>query len=139
MNLLINKCIFKEEDPLIQFAFLSQCLIPELYIYLTSHIDKRYTNLQDSYFKEFYNTTSKDIIIQGALNLIIKNCRNFYIIQVKDDQISYGSTAKLYDLCNEVNYGSLSLPPYPIFSKAFKWAKQNLKNFYLQWIEDMRS
>lgn len=137
MNLIIKKTIFQDQDPLINYSFLYQCLIPELYMYITSRIDKRYTQLWDKYFKEFYNTNTQDIIIQGALNLYIKDTRDFYIIQIKDNQTVQGTTAKLYDLCNEINYGSLSLPPYPIFDNAFRWAEKNIEPLYLQWVEDM--
>lgn len=144
MNLIIEKDLNYQQDSGIFFIFLCQCLIPELYIHIISSINMDQVLQWNKYFKQThswnlgdYSPNAYNLINQGALSLIVKEYKDYYIISIKNNQIVPGTTAKLYDLCCEINYGNLSLPPYPIFDDSFKWALDKIKPLYLQWVEDM--
>lgn len=47
------------------------------------------------------------------------------------------TTAKLHDICYEINYGTLEVPPYPIFSNTFKYAKNIMKDLYKEFLNNL--
>lgn len=73
--------------------------------------------------------SAQDIIAGSAYHLKYKRNQNSYTIEIdpkakiKDTNLNYATFASL------INYGNLSMPAYPIFTKAFQYADDNLSLF----------
>lgn len=114
--------------------FLTEKLLPELQLYILNNINNKYLN--NNYLINKYNINGKNIIILGINALEYKEHQNHFIIQINPNIRLPKITAKLYDACCDINYGSLNVPPYPIFSDAFNWAQQNKYKLYLEYLEE---
>lgn len=108
-------------------------LIPKIQEYFVSNLNDKYI---ESYIKFLNNKNIKYYLLLGVSNLECKEYYDYYIIQINPNVTFPETTAKLYDVCYEINYGSLNIPPYPIFSDAFNWAQQNKYRLYLEYLEE---
>ena len=80
---------------------------------------------------------SADFIISSYFdNLIVKKNGNNYIITV-DPSIKVGNTNLTVDALSAlINYGTLSLPPYPYIDDVFQVFANNLQDYYELWLEE---
>ena len=111
--------------------FIYLFVIPEIQTQFLSFIDHNLTDKWNEYLINEYEWASGDtpktvhnIICQGIQNLTCFKNGSLYIISIDPNINLQGTSAKLYDLCYMVNYGSLSMSPYPIFEDTFKKVNQ---------------
>lgn len=142
MNLIITKNPKLQKDPQLFYLFIENYLIPEMYLYFINTLDMAYVYLWDKYFKNTYDwhlneypPSAQDILLLGVSNLKCYEHKNHYIIQIKNNQIVPRTTAKLDDLCYEINYGNLNTPPYPIFTETFKYGNSILYGLFEEWCD----
>jgi len=72
----------------------------------------------------------REIIIIGAYNLVYKKYEAYYEITIDENQKIFGLDAKLNDACRLINYGTMSVQGYPIFSDAFNNVEDNIADLY---------
>jgi len=69
----------------------------------------------------------KEIITIGAYNLTYyKYNGDLFIIKIDSNQKIFGLDIKVEDACRLINYGTLNVSGYPIFTEAFKYIEENL-------------
>lgn len=96
----------------------------------------------DNYFKseEFLsdygtNDISARKVILLALNNIRSKITSDAVLIYIDDNIYYPNTdIKLITLCKVINYGTLSIPAYPIFTNVFNHFKKDIKKYRQKFI-----
>lgn len=143
MNLIINKNLKWQQDSQNFKYFIDTQLIYELQAYILETLNINHMYRWDKYLKNYkwhvdeYAPEVQDILIQGALNIKCKDHKDQYIISIDPDQIVPGTTAKLDDLCTIINYGTLEVPPYPIFSDAFKYIKNIIRPLYEEFLDSL--
>lgn len=79
-------------------------------------------------FKKYISVN--EVIISGAYNIIYSRINNKIVFEIDPTQIYSGTSAKLNELCKLINYGNLVVKGYPIFTKAFDYFKDNIDNYY---------
>ncbi len=75
------------------------------------------------------NISSKRIIILGMTNLIHKRYETNTHIFINPNIYYPGTNIKLVELCKFINYGSLSIESYPIFTETFDHFSKNIKKY----------
>ena len=83
-------------------------------------------------FKSISNNvviSSKRIITMGMTNLVHKRYETNTHIFINPNITYPGTTIKIVDLCKLINYGTLSLEGYPIFTKTFDHFSKNIKKY----------
>lgn len=120
--------------------FITSSLIPKIQESFVKEIDKvklipinEYINkLNISTFGVYINAA--DILIAAVYNLIYtKQPSGNYIISIDSNQIAPNTRAKIIDIAQLVNYGTLSTPAYPIFDEVFSFFATRLNNLYLDY------
>ena len=107
--------------------FLKGWLIPALKSNLKSKVLKNKFIICFYYKKELY----QDLFLAiEYIDLIHIKTSNQLIISVNQNEKNREGTAKLYDICTAVNFGSLSNPAIPIFTKTFDYFAKNFWGFY---------
>ncbi len=81
----------------------------------------------DNVFKHSKFPKCASIIKKGFENLQVRETKTGYIIEL-DNNIKIDKF-KLVDLCKNINYGSLGVMPYNIFSYVFKTIKNNIPKY----------
>ena len=75
------------------------------------------------------------IILSAANNLVFKRFHDEIVITINNNKKFAGLNAKLYDLCKLINYGTVSVPGYPIFTEAFNYVADNIEFLYFNYKE----
>lgn len=105
--------------------------------YLTTIIDTKKLQSYDEYFKseEFLKLSnqtiinSQKVILLGMTNLIHKRYETTTHVFINPN-INYPETSlKLVDLCKIINYGTLSIDAYPIFTNTFNHIQRNIGKY----------
>lgn len=142
MNLTINN-----PEGLILDEFIYKSVIPEIEITFILKLDPsrcanwtNYFKIVDLGWKKYKNNkiiipSAYDILVAGIKNLRCLNLKDKYIIEINPNEIAPKTFAKLIDICALVNYGNLSMPPYPIFEDTFKDIVTKLPNLYQEYME----
>lgn len=134
------KLTIKNPEDLYLDEFIADFLFPMI----QDIVDKSYNPLKasavENYINELYKDNSaqyiyvKDILNQAIDNLIyIRTPSCDYEIQVDSTKNVYNIRAKIIDLVNMINYGTLSTPAYPILSDALTFIKENIVDIYRQY------
>lgn len=134
------KLTIKNPEDLYLDEFITDFLFPMI----QDIVDKSYNPLKasvvENYINELYKDNSaqyiyvKDILNQAIDNLIyIRTPSCDYEIQVDSTKNVYNIRAKIIDLVNMINYGTLSTPAYPILSDALTFIKENIVDIYRQY------
>ena len=109
-------------------SFIKIWLKKAIYIYLKEQIIKN-KNLIIHNFNDDRCDVYKNLLY--AINYIdIKHIRDDIIIEINPNNFNLENTAKLYDICAMVNFGSLSSPACPIFTKTFDYFAKNFWTLY---------
>lgn len=117
--------------------FIYDSLIPTIQEYVVSRIDnsrlikiEEYLNsLNISEYKRYIS--ARDMIIAAVYNLkSTKQPDNSYIISIDSAQTAPNIRAKIIDIAQLINYGSLSTPAYPIFDDTFLFFADRLNDLY---------
>lgn len=109
--------------------FIHDWLLPAMRKYLRSSIISSKKQLERIYPNNF--NICKDLF-DATDNLTVNHFVSTGQIFITIDSFKFNlkKTAKLYDICAMVNYGSISYPANPIFTKTFKYFKDNFWRFY---------
>lgn len=94
-------------------------------------------------YDEYFNTdefkrisdgaeiSSRRIIMLGMTNLIHKKYESNTHIFINPNIVYPGTSLKVVDLCKVINFGTMSVDAYPIFSETFEHFYKNI-NKYLE-------
>ena len=74
--------------------------------------------------------SSKDILIAGSYNLIIKKSSDQYEITINPNVNIPNYYAKFIDIIKLINYGNINTQPYPIYDYMTDFIANNLVNYY---------
>lgn len=77
------------------------------------------------------------ILIGGFNNLVYSRFPSYYIIEIDKNAIIPKTLAKFIDIMKMVNYGTLSIPPYPIVDEIFTYFADNIRDFYKTFLEEV--
>lgn len=107
--------------------FLKEWLIPALRNNLKSNIIKNKEAILYYHKKETYQNL---LLAANCIDLWHTHSLNNLIISINQNEKNMEGTAKLYDICAMVNFGSLSKPAIPIFTKTFNYFAKKFWIFY---------
>lgn len=129
--------------------FIKNCVIPHVRIACYKRLDKRLCDKWSQYFKtvdlgwnksidhkKVITPSAYDIILAGIHNITYSKQGVDYRIYINNNEIIPKGSAKLYDICHLINYGNLSVSPYPIFSDSFKEVDLRINELYDSFEED---
>ena len=124
MNLQIElfKNYYKLDD------FIGLWVIPTLKSLIKSKIYENIPLLNSKY----NDPHLIQILLKSINHLTIThlNSKNKIIITIDPNYFCVEKNAKLYDICTQVNYGSLQCPACPIFTEVFDYMARNFWHFY---------
>lgn len=127
MNLTIKN---NKEHPNIE-AYIKEWLIPSLRLYIWSKLDTRVLkNYSHIYKEEDLLSYIKEALYSLELIKVGYPQTHQYEIRINPVVFCKAKTAKLYDICSLVNYGSLSCPAYPIFTESINFFAANFWKFF---------
>ena len=104
--------------------FIQNELISIMNLYVRSHIDMRLLSN--------YNIDTTNFL-KTILHRNIIRCRKIgssYILDINPNTTLMDGDAKLIDICSLINYGNLSSPSYPIFTKMFEYIRKEFMVLY---------
>jgi hypothetical protein len=104
--------------------------------YLTIILNIKKLNVFDEYFESdmFGNETnikidSKRVVLMGMTNLSHKRYETYTQIFINPNIVYPGTQFRVVDLCKVINYGTLSIEGYPIFTETFDYFSQNIDKY----------
>jgi hypothetical protein len=107
--------------------FINEWLIPALKSNLKSNLFSNKRLIFYYYGEDFY----QDLFLAvDSIELSHINLSNSLTISINQNKKNIGNTAKLYDICTMIDFGSLSNPAIPIFTKTFNYFAKNFWKFY---------
>lgn len=111
--------------------FIIEWLIPSLRNMLKAKIHKNRARLQN-YNHIIPQSELYSNLILAAENIIFqhKNSSEDLLITINPNEVNYKNTAKLYDICALVNFGSIDCPALPIFTEVFNYFANNFWQFF---------
>lgn len=126
--------------------FITNCLIPEIQFECFSRLDMRLCNNWTKYFNQVDLGWNKakdktivpsgyDVIMAGINNITYSKQGDDYRIFINNNEIVPKGCAKLNDICHLINYGNLSVSPYPIFSESFRTVDLKVNDLYDSFME----
>lgn len=83
-------------------------------------------------FKQISNNTivsSKKVIVLSMSNLVHKRYETTTHIFIDPNMAYPGTNLKIVDLCKIINYGTLSIDAYPIFTMTFNHFSENIGKY----------
>ena len=63
--------------------------------------------------------------------------KELYRLCYEKNAIIPKTLAKFIDIMKMVNYGTLSIPPYPIVDEIFTYFADNIRDFYKTFLEEV--
>ena len=87
---------------------------------------------QSEEFLELSDNTvisSRKVIVLGMTNLIHKRYETTTHIFINPNINYPGTNLRLVDLCKIINYGTLSIDAYPIFTETFDYIQRNIGKY----------
>ena len=130
------KLVIKNTQPLNLNEFIKDIVIPTAIDLFLSIIDRRRYVTWENYLQKAYNKQSINIdkiLLDSIGNLEYKKIGNDYEISINPNIICSYIPAKLIDICALINYGNLSLSPYPIFDILFERLSEMISDLYIQY------
>lgn len=104
--------------------------------YLSIILNMKKLIVFDEYFEseEFGNDTkvkidSKRVVLMGMTNLSHKRYDTYTQLFINPNILYPGTSFKVVDLCKVINFGTLSVDGYPIFTQIFDYFSQNIDNY----------
>ena len=120
-------------------------LIGYMLSYLQENIDKRqlirfdeYINNNDiiNFIYQKRYISCYDILISSINALNITANGDTWIIEIDRDASIPNTYAKFFDIIALINYGNLSISPYPIYTKMMDEFAENLSDYYEKFIRE---
>ena len=130
------KLIIKNTEPLNLSEFIKDIVIPTAIDLFLSIIDRKRYSVWKQYLEKAYNKQPIDIdriLIESISNLEYKKIGNDYEISINPNIICSYIPAKLIDICALINYGNLSISPYPIFDILFERLSEMISDLNIQY------
>lgn len=114
-------------------TFLKQKMISHLALIL----DMRKLKSFEEYFQseEFLKSTNnvvinpKKVIVLAMSNIISKRYETTTHLFINPNLLYPGTNLKIVDLCKIINYGTLSIDAYPIFTMTFNHFSNNIGKY----------
>lgn len=78
--------------------------------------------------------SSKELLISSTYNLIKRKFSKYYMIEIDPNIYIKDTNIKLVDIIKLINYGSLTLQPYPIYSNIMEEIAEDLDTLYEQFL-----
>lgn len=132
MNLILNVKLnnynnfFKFLKDIIKSAILKNLDVKKLIVF-------------DEYFKNNLNIKvtpiARQVIIIGIENLIYSKTSEGINIYINPSTIVYNTQYHVAELCRLINYGTLDLKGYPIFTNTFNKIKDNINMILSLYLE----
>ena len=130
------KLLIKNTEPLNLNEFIKDIVIPTAIDLFLSIIDRRRYATWENYLQKAYNKQSINIdkiLLDSISNLEYKKIGNDYEISINPNVICSNIPAKLIDICALINYGNLSISPYPIFDILFERLGEMISDLYIEY------
>jgi len=113
---------------------------------LVQSINIKKLSMYDEYFNDAFKDEEIDDVIISTKKVILlagKNlCSDRFDTETHiyiNPNINYPNTnIKLIDLCKIINYGTLSIEPYPIFSDCFNHFHKGIKRYINMFISGVQ-
>lgn len=122
------RLLIKLNKKYITESFIQVWLKKAIYMYLKEQIIKNKNLIIHN-----FNSDNCDVyknLLYAIAYIEIKHIRDDIIIEINPNKFNLENTAKLYDICAMVNFGSLSNPACPIFTKTFDYFAKNFWALY---------
>ena len=71
-----------------------------------------------------------NILYLGINRLVFRKYKDLYLIEIKPFANIPGTNERISDVCNLINYGTMDIQPYPIFSEVFSSVEKKLDKLY---------
>lgn len=105
--------------------------------YMSTILDTRKLTSFDEYFMsdEFklltngVKVSSRRVILLGMTTLVHKRFDTTTQIFMNPNITYPGTSLKIYDLCKLINYGTISIDGYPIFTDTFNYFSKNIEKY----------
>ena len=130
------KLVIKNTQPLNLNEFIKDIVIPTAIDLFLSIIDRNRYVTWENYLQKAYNKQSINIdkiLLDSIGNLEYKKIGNDYEISINPNVICSNIPAKLIDICALINYGNLSISPYPIFDIVFERLGEMISDLYIDY------
>ena len=111
-------------------SFIHRQIIPMMYNMVVQLIDKNVYNLYSQELKTYI----QQMLLSRDYLYVSVSPDNVYTIMIDENQIVGESSAKLCDICNIINFGSLDYPATHAFTKVFNYIRQNFWKLYNMYI-----
>lgn len=95
---------------------------------------------ENEVFKSVYrkHITCEEIIIIGSRNLICKETSTKIIIEINNNILIPGlDRVKINSACKLINYGTIDIKGYPIFTNIFNEFTNNIDLFVDRYLEEL--
>lgn len=140
MNLIITPPQKLDINDFIKSYLLN--IIPEVYIDIVDRIRLvRFNEYINSLNLSAKTRTGKQRqmnvgeVLYGAFhNLVIENDGNSYIIRINPDITIPNFNIKFITVAELVNFGTVSVAPYPIVDEVFNRVAENMRDYYTQYV-----
>ena len=111
-------------------SFIHQQILPMMYNMIVKLFDRDVYNLYSVDLK----SSIQDMLLRRDYLYVTVSPDNTYTIMIDENQIVGRSSAKLCDICNIINFGSLDYPATHVFTKVFSYIRQNFWRLYKSYI-----
>ena len=111
--------------------FIDTWLLPSISKFLKAKI-AMHRQILVNYSNLFPDLQLYADLIDACNNLIVYHKHNMdeLIITIDPNKFNKDITAKLYDICALINFGSIECPALPIFTEVFDYFAQNFWLFF---------
>ena len=114
-------------------SFIKKRILGYMSVILNINKLQRYDELfQSEEFLILSNKTSissRKVVLMAMTNLIHKRYETNTHIFINPNINYPGTNMKIVDLCKIINYGTLSIDAYPIFTETFNHIQQNIGKY----------
>ena len=120
-------------------------IIKEIQPWLEKNINKdrlvsaqNYVAIEPKY-KSIYTPIINLYFFSLACYAIIKvrKYSQFYELYFDEEAIVYGTNIRSIELINLINYGNMTVTPYPIFTEMFDYFNQNIEEIYQEYLSSL--
>ena len=118
----------EEKDPTL-YNFIIKWLIPSIKQSLKAKINNQ-LKIKLKQYPDYINIKN---LYNAIDSIAAHSCSTGQVrVCINPNKFTSENTAKLYDICALVNFGSMTYPANPIFTKTFEYFAANFKSlFYL--------
>ena len=115
-------------------SWLSENIIKERLVPAQSYvaIEPKYKSIYAPVINLYFFSLSCYAIIK------VKKYSQFFELVFDEDAIVYGINVKSIELINLINFGNMSVTPYPIFTEMFDYFNQNIEELYEEYLSSLK-